>query len=100
MKVEIFRKLLMVFFWGTKKNRKKFFDGTRQGLDNMIYQTKQSEFGHLGGLILTWVLAIPLLWLGRWEIFAFISVMNIVGNLYPVILQRNHRIRLERIVNQ
>ena len=44
--VEYFRRGLMFFFWGTKKNKKKFFSGGKSGIQNLIIQTKQSEFSH------------------------------------------------------
>lgn len=44
--VEYFRRGLMFFFWGTKKNKKKFFSGGKSGIQNLTIQTKQSEFSH------------------------------------------------------
>ncbi|WP_394330522.1 hypothetical protein [Psychroflexus sediminis] len=41
----------MFVFWGKKKNKQKYFDGTKSGLENLDYQTKQSEFGHLAALV-------------------------------------------------
>lgn len=93
-----FRKFLMLFFWGSKKNRKKYFNGTRTGIDNFMYQTHQSEFGHLGALILVAVTNMYTFYLGYYAISIFLFVINMVGNLYPIILQRYHRIRFERFI--
>ena len=60
-----FRKFLMLFFWGSKKNRKKYFNGTRTG----IYQTHQSEFGHLGALFLVAFTNMYTFYLGYYAIF-------------------------------
>lgn len=95
--VKYFRYLLMVFFWGRKNNRRKYFNGSRNGLTNLIYQSKQSEFGHLGALVIILLLSIALLLHGYNKIFLMINFINIIGNLYPVILQRHHRMRIDRI---
>lgn len=95
--VKYFRFLLMVAFWGNKKNRAKYFDGTRAGFENLIYQTKQSEFGHLGALVVNFLLSILLIFKGYWQLFIFITLINFIGNFYPVILQRKHRLRIEKI---
>lgn len=95
--VKYFRVFLLATFWGHQKNRAKYFDGTRAGLENLIYQTKQSEFGHLGALIIGFVISIPLVFKGYWQLFALITLINFIGNLYPVILQRKHRLRIENI---
>ncbi|MFT6167405.1 MAG: hypothetical protein ACJAV5_000639 [Vicingaceae bacterium] len=96
--VSYFRKFLMLFFWGSKKNQKKYFNRTRIGIDNFIYQTHQSEFGHLGALVLVAFTNMYAFYLGYYAISIFLFVINIVGNLYPIILQRHHRIRLEKFI--
>lgn len=95
--VKYFNVFLMIFFWGNSKNRKHFFDGTKAGIDNLKYQTKQAEFGHIGAFILLLRLSIWIGSLGHLKIVLIITIINIIGNLYPVILQRKHRIRIDRI---
>lgn len=51
LKVEYFKMFVLLLFWGKKKNRQKYFDGTRLGLEKFDYRTRQSEFGHLASLI-------------------------------------------------
>lgn len=93
--VKYFRVFLLFTFWGRGNNRKKFFNGTKRGLKNFIYQTKQSEFGHLGALIFVLISSIILL-MNRYYFFVFITTLiNVIGNLYPIILQRTHRRRIE-----
>ena len=94
-RVEYFRILLLKIFWGSRKNRVKYFDGTRQGLNNLKYQTQQSEFGHLGALVSISIVSILLLIDGYIILVIFITLINVIGNLYPVILQRHHRMRIE-----
>lgn len=97
--VSYFRFLLLLFFWGNKKNRKKYFDGTRSGLMNFIYQSKQSEFGHLAAFCSIFLISIVPLLKGFWAIFGFITLINFIGNFYPIILQRYHRIRIGKILD-
>ena len=97
--LKYFRTILLITFWGRKNNRKKYFNGTKKGLNNFIYQTKQSEFGHLGGFILIFICSIILLFNQLYVIVLIMSILNVVGNVYPIILQRFHRIRIEKITN-
>ncbi len=94
LRVEVFRKFLMFFFWGKEKNRKKYFNGTRSGIQNFVYQTKQSEFGHLAALIAIGVLSIILVSHEYYLMAVLATGINFIGNFYPVILQRHHRMRL------
>ena len=95
--VKYFTALLLIAFWGRKKNRKKYFDGTRKGLQNFIYQTKQSEFGHMSAFLVILVISIFLLGHGYFYLSIIVSLINIIGNLYPIILQRFHRMRIEKL---
>jgi len=95
--VKYFRLLLMVAFWGRKKNRKSYFDGTKKGLHNFIYQTKQSEFGHIASFAAIVFLSVVFLSKGYSLMVLLMTLINVIGNLYPVILQRYHRLRIQKI---
>lgn len=95
--LKYFRILLLFFFWGHKKNRQKYFDGSKAGLDNFIYQTKQSEFGHFAAFVLIFLCCMILLFNQYYLVVAIATFLNLIGNFYPVILQRHHRIRIEKI---
>lgn len=105
-RLEYFHKLLgvnyfnlfLMIYWGRKKNRIKYFDGTRKGLTNFVYQSKQSEFGHFISSITILMSSVILLFYGYYSLVVMVTIINIIGNLYPVILQRFHRIRIENIV--
>ena len=99
MGVNHFRKLLLFAFWGRKKNKTKYFDGKRSGIENLIFQSKKSEFGHSAAFFLILLLAIILLFLGYWQLFVYMNSINILGNLYPVILQRMHRLRINQLLS-
>ncbi|MEM9023849.1 MAG: hypothetical protein AAGB22_08900 [Bacteroidota bacterium] len=95
--VRFFRQALLLAYWGRKRNRTSYFDGTRAGLAHLVEQTRQSEFGHLAALVFIGGLCIPLFRKGHWQLVAIATGINIVGNLYPIILQRKHRVRIEKI---
>lgn len=95
--VKYFKEFLMLVFWGSKKNRTKYFNGTRDGMQNFIYQTKQSEFGHLCSLIAIDIVSLILLLHGYYLLTVLVIIINIIANLYPIILQRHHRYRILKI---
>lgn len=99
LKMEVFKKFLLLIFWGKRKNREKYFDGTRSGLDNFKFQTRQSEFGHFGSLVVIQIAVILMLIKGHYTMAALTTILNFIFNFYPVLLQRNHRIQIERIRN-
>lgn len=95
--VDKFRRLLMIFFWGLKRNRKKYFDGTRSGLNNLEYQSLQSETGHFLALVMITLASIVLLIKGYYISFITAMIINILANLYPTLLQRMHRFRVKKL---
>lgn len=99
LKIKYFKKFLLVLFWGKKKNRQKYFDGIKSGLENLDYQTRQSEFGHLGALVIIQLSVVIILIKGHYLIAFLTTTLNFISNFYPVLLQRNHRIQIQRIKN-
>jgi len=95
--VKYFKIFLLIAFWGKKNNRKKYFYGTKKGFDNFIFQTKQSEFGHFGSFIFLSAVSFLLLINNHFLIALITMLINVIGNFYPVILQRFHRMRIEKI---
>lgn len=95
--VEHFKRLLLKFFWGKEKNRKKYFNGTKTGLEDFDTQTRQSEFGHLAAFIAIAIVSFYAIMKGHIGIFLTTTLINVIGNLYPIILQRHHRIQIERM---
>ena len=97
--MKYFRAFLLIIFWGSKTNRKKYFDGTKKGLNNFVFQTKQSEFGHFGAFLCISVCSIILLYHGYFYMILIVTLFNIFGNIYPILLQRFHRMRIEKITS-
>jgi hypothetical protein len=92
--VEVFRQFLLKTLWRGKQQRKKYFDGSREGLQNFIIQSQQAEWGHLLPFFVLLVYTIGLLGLKIWFLAIMVLFFNVLGNLYPVILQRYHRYRI------
>lgn len=97
--VDYFKKFLLLLFWGKQKNRQKYFDGSKSGLENLDYQTRQSEFGHLAALVMIQLSVVTMFIKGHYLIAILTTALNFISNFYPVLLQRNHRIQIERIKN-
>ncbi len=95
--IHYFRLLLLATVWGNPKKRKFYFDGTRSGFNNLIYQSKQSEFGHLIPLIMLLILAVFCVYKGFYVAALVATAINFIGNLLPIPLQRMHRYRIQRL---
>lgn len=96
--VSYFKRFLLILFWGRKNNRKRYFSGSREGLSAFDYQTRQSEFGHLAALGVITVVACALFSVNNTGLFVFTMLINIIGNFYPVLLQRMHRVHIARLM--
>ena len=97
--VEIFKYLLLLTFY-RKKDNKKYFNGTKSGIMEFDYNTRQSEFGHLFAFFIIEIFAVIFLFNGHSIIFFLIQPINLVLNFYPIILQRAHRIKTEKIIKR
>lgn len=97
--IKYFRALLLIAFWGRKNNQMKYFNGTKNGLHHFVFQTKQSEFGHLGASLMIVVYSAILATQGYFYLIVIMTILNILGNIYPIVLQRFHRVRIEKIRN-
>jgi hypothetical protein len=100
LRVEGFRKFLLLTFWRNKNQQKRYFDGTKAGFDNFVTQSKKSEFGHFLSFIIITFITIYLITIGLWKLAIPTILFNIIGNFYPILLQRHHRMRIERIKNR
>lgn len=97
--VKYFKHFLLAVFWGKEKNKKKFFDGSKAGLKNFEYQTKQAEFGHLCAFIFITIATLIILFKGHYLIAIGTTMINVFFNFYPIILQRKHRFNINRLKN-
>jgi len=97
LRVELFRKFLLMTVWRKAADRKRYFDGKKTGIENLITQSKKSEFGHLIPFLIIGILGIYWLAIGYIKLGVFTLLFNFSGNFYPIILQRHHRMRIQRI---
>lgn len=97
--VKFFRFFLLKTFY-RKKNNKKYFNGTKKGILDFDYNTRQSEFGHLIALLIIFTVSLVLLVLGHKNVFLLMQPINILLNLYPILLQRKHRINIQRLIKR
>ena len=93
-KVDWFRNFLLATFWKNKKQQSDFFDGSRKGIDHLMTESKKAEFGHLCPAIIIYLVSLALL-IDRYFLMAFIAlIINLFFNVYPILLQRQHRMRI------
>jgi hypothetical protein len=95
LQVDLFRKMLLATLWKSKAQRKKFFDGKKEGISNLEVQSMKSEFGHLIPFIIICLVCIYLFAIGLNKLGLITLLINWLGNFYPIILQRHHRMRIE-----
>lgn len=98
--VKYFKVFLLIAFWGKDKNRKKYFNGTKSGIQNFDFQTRQSEFGHLAAMVVIFVISVLYFLKGYILVFVWTTVFNILSNFYPIVLQRIHRLQIQRITRR
>ena len=97
LRIDLFRQMLLATLWKSKKQRKKYFNGKKNGIPNLIEQSKKSEFGHFIPFIIIFFLSAYLVVIGLTKLGVCTFLINFIGNFYPIILQRHHRMRIEII---
>lgn len=98
--VEWFKKFLLATFWRNRDQRKRYFNGKRAGISNLVEQSMKSEFGHLIPFIIITVVSVYLFAINLHALSLFTIILNVIGNMYPIILQRQHRMRIQSIMNK
>lgn len=74
------------------------FSGRRSGLGNLSQGIRQAEIAHVTSflvLLLTLVYALARNW---YEVAGWLAAVNVVANIYPVMLQRRNRARVEPLL--
>jgi len=95
LKINLFRRILLATLWKSKKQRTKYFNGTKAGISNLAEQSMKSEFGHLIPFVIISIVGIYLFAIGLFKLSLVTLLINIIGNVYPIILQRHHRMRIQ-----
>ncbi len=97
LRVNLFRQMLLATLWKSKKQRGKYFNGKMNGISNLVEQSMKSEFGHLIPFIILCFVSVYCFGIGAIKLGIFTFLINLIGNLYPIILQRHHRMRIQLI---
>ncbi|WP_082921541.1 hypothetical protein [Lewinella sp. 4G2] len=97
--VEQFRQFLLATFWRDRKQQAKYFDGTIAGVGHLDQESRKSEFGHLLPLLIISGVVVYLFVLGAVVPALVTLVINVIFNFYPILLQRHHRMRIQRMMD-
>lgn len=97
LRIDLFRKFLLATLWRNKTQRKKYFNGTANGISILEEQSMKSEFGHLIPFIIINCVGFYLIANGLVKLGLICILINLFGNLYPILLQRHHRMRIQLI---
>lgn len=95
-----FMRLLQRVGWTRAMRDPRIFDGTRRTVASYEQATRHSEHGHLCLFI---VVLAPIVWAaarGWWDAVVWLGVMNVGFHLYPVMLQRVQRVRLQALLRR
>jgi hypothetical protein len=97
--INIYRKLLVWTGWEKLRKKSDPIEKNTNTLINMHYRTKQSELGH----IIIFIVVLGLIVFVEFKFVILKSLwlltLNILINLYPILLQRYNRPRIERAIN-
>jgi hypothetical protein len=97
--INYFRKLLVLIGWEKVIRKSNPIEKSTTTLVNLHHQTKKSEFGHL--IIWYIVLCFTVVVAFQFGVLKsiWLLILNILLNLYPVLLQRYNRPRIQRAIN-
>ncbi|WP_185996033.1 glycosyl-4,4'-diaponeurosporenoate acyltransferase CrtO family protein [Nocardioides campestrisoli] len=93
--VRLFGKLLDLIGWNRVIARARGFSGTREGLKELDQHTRRSEVGHSICLAVATAVACGVLETGEWRSAAWLLALGLPLHLYPVLLQRLLRARIQ-----
>lgn len=97
--INFFRKILVWTGWERLNKKSNPIEKNTNALMNLHYQTKKSELGHL--IILFIVLGFNVFVAFKFGVLKslWLLILNVLLNLYPILLQRYNRPRIERAIN-
>jgi hypothetical protein len=100
LKMELFRKMLRLTFWSPRNNRKHFFNGRRSGLAQFEMNTRISESSHVLAFAIITTVSFYIAFVADINLAVIATLINVVFNFYPAMLQRYHRSRLQMMMAQ
>lgn len=94
--LDLFRKALINSFF-RHLNPRVYLKGRGDEYFRVFHkETEQSETSHLFSLIATLIPQIAFLMEGEYVLFLSLTVWSIIFNIYPMLLQRRNRFRMEK----
>lgn len=98
--IKSFKNLLVVTRIDDACNRLVRFSGRRSRLRDLEQGTRQAESDHLVSFLVV-LLAFVYTITQRWfEVAGWLAVVNVLANVYPVMLQRYNRARVEAVLRR
>jgi hypothetical protein len=96
--INLYRKFLVWIGWERVNKKVKPVNKNIKALLNLHYQTKHDELGHL--IVLIIVLGFNVFVAFKFGVLKslWLLIVNILINLYPVMLQRYNRPRIQRVL--
>ncbi len=77
-------------------NTSVYVSGPRD-LQRTLRQIESAEAIHFWGALLLMPYLVYCAWRGQWEVFGCLAILQVLGNLYPIMHLRSVRGRLERV---
>ena len=93
--VDVFRRALLATLWRRRAMQRAYFDGSASGLDHLAARSRASEFGHVVPFVLLTVAGS--MWIASGAAGLGLWTLAVNVHLYPVLLQRHHRMRIQRM---
>lgn len=98
--VHFFRKLLVLSGWERSRKKETPIRKSLILLEYYEYRTRTSEFGHVIIAIIISIISIYVCRVYSFKESVWLIFLNIVLNIYPIIVQRYNRPRVRRVINQ
>ena len=98
LQIKLFRKIMRLTFWRPRNNKKHFFNGRRSGLNQFERNTRISESGHAFAFVTITVASFYIAFVANIHLAIIVTLINVIFNFYPALLQRYHRSRLQIMI--
>jgi hypothetical protein len=96
--IHFFRKLLVIVGWEKLNKKENPVKNNLAALIHLEYRTKQSELGHLIIFFIVGGFSIYVAIRYSFSASSWLIFLNLLLNIYPILLQRYNRPRLQRAI--
>ncbi len=98
--VKYFRKLLVIIGWEKLNKSRNPVNKNSRTLEMLEYKTRQSEFGHSVIFLIVLIINVAVIVKFGFIESLWLLVLNLLLNVYPIIVQRYNRPRIRRLIRQ